>query len=291
MSSNGSIPWLRTSGALAWIAYSNAAVPLVAAGLTVATYVMFDLPLNTWGIVLAMSGAFLIYAVERSWLAGPEDIHNRPDRVEWLHRHRVTFAVVAGVVGLVFAAAMLRVVSLKAVPVVLLLCLAAAVYCLPILPGGERLKGIWYLKPVLIAAAWTIGTVLLPVVLADQIVTSSVVMVILYRFLFLLPNTLLADVPDIDGDRLEGLSTAAMRLGPDILTMSAVIAALIPFAALVVWMLVPVSPYILADSFAGPILAMFIWRARPLPRIFYILHIDLLVALPLVAATLFNLAD
>lgn len=282
------------SSALAIVYYSNLAIPFVAAGLTLATIVALGIEPSAWVLALVTSGAYLIYVVERAWLMGPEDVHNHPDRVAWIVRHRSGMILTTMGAVAVHALALSRVASVQLIPIVALLVAVAGVYCLPILPGGERLKSIWFLKPFIIAAAWSLGTVVLPALVVGQLEPGLIYTLCFYRFLFLLPNTLLADVPDVAGDATVGLATIASRLSESVPLVAQVIAGLLPVVGFLLWALTDLSWYIVIDSLIGLVFLGAYRAARKegtAPRIFYDLHMDVIMASPLLCALVYALVN
>jgi 4-hydroxybenzoate polyprenyltransferase len=238
-------------------------------------------------LILAGSGAFLIYVFEQAWWPGPEDAFNNHERLDWQRRNRLFLAGASAVAAFLFLFATSITRSTTVLPVIALLGSVAALYCLPVLPGGLRLKSIWFLKPILIAAAWAGGTTVLPVLFSDQLLSPSVFFICLYRFLFLLPNTLLADLPDAAGDRRAGLETVATKLTTELPLIAGILAVSVPAVAITGWLFLPVSAILLVDSL---IALLYLVLCRPQAAShgpFYRLQLDILVCLPLVAAVFY----
>lgn len=198
-------------GGRGFLLYSNVPVGAVAAAFVLGTYALLALPLDGPLLVLATCGAFLVYQADRVLHIPPEDAINQPERYVWRQHHRGMTAALTGI-AIVGVVAMLP--FLRTVTVVLGGALAglSLLYVAPLLPGRQRLKSIWFIKPVAIAVAWAVGGVLAPVLEAGRPVTLGVITLLGARVLFVLPNALLADWPDREGDRRVGLSTPALRL-------------------------------------------------------------------------------
>ena len=200
------------SSLLAFLEYGNTQIALIAAALIGATPLWFGLPASHPLMTAGAAGAFLLYQLDRSWQVSPEDVHNQPERLAWVRAHRGWTRVSALIALSAIAAA-----SFHLKPATFgagaALGLAGVIYLLPILPGRNRPKGHWLIKPLAIGGAWSIGAIALPALEAGVPVDVHLAGLLLYRFLFLMPNVVLADWPDRDGDRREGLHSAAMVLG------------------------------------------------------------------------------
>ncbi len=169
----------------------------------------------------------------------------------------------------------------------LILAFLGSIYLLPVLPGGVRPKSIWFLKPLCIALAWAAGAVIFPVLQVDGADPGLLAGLVLYRFLFVLPNVLLADWQDRGGDADAGHRSLAMLVNEKQLRQLAGISAFLGAVTglgIGIWSHWP--PLLYADLL-GP-LTMFWICTRPLSRSYlvYGLLLDLVVAWPLVTAGL-----
>ena len=239
----------------AFLLYSSVPVGGIAGALLLGTYALLGLPPSGPLLLLASCGAFLVYQLDRSLLAGPEDVLNQPERVAWVRQHPAwlgTSAVLAATLAL-GALPFLRPATLLAGA---LLGLPGVLYAAPLLPGGRRLKSVWLLKPVLIAGAWSVGATVLPALEAGMALTSGLGALALYRFLFILPNALLADWPDRAGDRLAGLRTAATELSTGALRRLAAVPLILALAGGLVALWLFEAPSLLYVDLAGPALML-----------------------------------
>lgn len=196
-----------------WLFHGHLAVPLIAAGLSASSLLALGVDWSWRAILLAAAGATIVYQLESLGSGRAEDGINQPARVAWrLRNHR--FVVGSLVISSVIVALVLAVSVERLVMAAVVLGALGALYALPVLPGGARLKRYRWAKPMMIAAAWSIGTVFIPVLAAGAPLPVELIGVLVaYRFLFLLPNALCSDVPDIEGDRAVGLTTIASTLG------------------------------------------------------------------------------
>ena len=198
----------RTATALAdWWWHGGVLEGSVASAMVAGTATLAGLPLDGPLLLLAFCGTLLVYHLDRTPALSPEDRRNHPARWRWRRRHRKESLLLAAgaFLGGCWAlphlhARTLWIGAAFAVP--------ATAYALPVARGGRRLKEIGPGKPFAVAGAWAVGSVLLPALEAPVAVTEGAPMLMLwagYRFLYLLPNLLLADAADHDGDATAGL--------------------------------------------------------------------------------------
>jgi 4-hydroxybenzoate polyprenyltransferase len=67
------------------------------------------------------------------------------------------------------------------------------------------LKTLGLGKPLVVAGAWALGAAVLPAIEAGQSITLEIIGLAGYRLAFILPNVLLADWGDREGDAAAGL--------------------------------------------------------------------------------------
>lgn len=256
----------------------------VALSVILGTYALTGLAPSGPILGLAGCGTLLVYLLDRTWFAGPEDRVNKPERVAWVRRHRrglLVTALAAGA-GAGWAALLLR-------PETLLLAaalgLCGGAYALPVLRGNLRVKQVRHLKPVLIGLAWTVGGVWLPLVEAGRPGHAWVLPLMLYRLMYVLPNLFLADIPDWEGDGQAGahnLADPAERDGR-LRRVRALVG--LGLAGGLLWAGLLKGPRLLLVDLIG-LFAMLALLARPYgrPGWYYTLVNDLVVGWPLVTA-------
>lgn len=197
-----------TSRLHAFLTHDGVPVGGIAGALMLGTYALLDLPLSVPLLIAACCGAVIVYQLDRVLGGAPEDCHNRPERVQWMRRHRrYVWSTVAGAAGVGLAMGpLLRPATLAAGAAlggVALLHVVLARW-----PRRHRIR--WSVaKPVLISGVWAVGAVALPVLEAGRGLAGGAGALIAYRWGLVLVNTLLADWGDRAGDVRAGRPTWA----------------------------------------------------------------------------------
>lgn len=201
----------------------------ISVALLLGTYGLSGLPVDLPLLVAGGCGTALVYLVDRVWVRPPEDRINHPKRVAWIRRHSFW---VCGEMAVLVAAGGAAVLYLETGTWLLNGGLAgiAGLHVLSRLRESLTRGGLW--KPVAIAGTWAVGAALLPVVEAGASLGVVAVLLVLYRFLFVLPNLILADWSDRKGDRAVGLGSwtarwtgEQVRWGATILLLAALVGA------------------------------------------------------------------
>jgi len=90
---------------------------------------------------------------------------------------------------------------------------AAVIYSVPLLPGGVRVKDVYLVNTVVVAAAWAIAVTYLPLVLGGTAPASTAVAVCLFFFLRTVVSVEVFNVRDVVGDRENEVTTLPVVLG------------------------------------------------------------------------------
>lgn len=179
-------------------------VGVVALCLMLGTYGLLEIPVDFALLSAALCGTTLAYLVDRERPSSPEDRVNHPERLAWVASHREWLAVEAAVLFAAGCASVLY-LSWEVLIAAVALGVLAGLHVLPGEAGVLQRGGI--AKPVSIAGAWAVGGTILPLIEAGHFVGAGGFLFALYRFLFILPNLLLADWADRSGDaRADGRS-------------------------------------------------------------------------------------
>jgi 4-hydroxybenzoate polyprenyltransferase len=140
-------------------------------------------------------------------------------------------------------------------------------------------------KPVVISGAWAVGAVVVPLVEAGAALDLAAAAGVVYRFLFVLPNVLVADWPDRQGDASVGLQNSTSGWSPVRLRITACLVLGVAVAGAVGAVGFFGAPTLLLVDMLGPLILLGL-SARPLPtsRWYYGFTIDAVMAWPLVTA-------
>jgi 4-hydroxybenzoate polyprenyltransferase len=203
--------------------FSNLFIALAAVALTCETFYLLDAPRvlqqeSSYGLVASIFFATLfVYNLDRLVSVSREDAVEVTERHRWIRARKKWLW---GVVGL---SALGGLASLAFVPIDALwglvpLGVITLAYSLPVMAReGKtlRLKDVPGLKIFLIALVWASVTVVLPALVADvNVIGPDVVLTFVERVIFIFAITLPFDVRDLERDRLSGIRTLPMKLGP-----------------------------------------------------------------------------
>ena len=144
-------------------------------------------------------------------------MQNQPGRASYLSKNYNIFMGLLVSGGLAFVGALVAGLTTGIVPSQSLVTVAAIVaivvtYPMKLLPGKKALKSIPGIKLILIGACF-----FLTVVLAAQVggaeIGSNVMKLALALGFYTASSANLCDIPDLEGDRAEGITTLAVLLG------------------------------------------------------------------------------
>jgi len=193
--------------------YSSAYLALIAIIKVIIVIEVLSLSSSPAPFVVGLI-TFTIYANDR--LADLEtDAASNPRRVAFVRQHRNSLYVLAALsYGLAVAIATLG--GPLAFGLALLPGVAWILYALDWMPGSmsfQRLKEVLLVNTAVVATAWALTVVFLPLAFADPTLTPTVGIVFSYFFLGTFVNTEIANVRDIESDRQTGVSTLPTVLG------------------------------------------------------------------------------
>ena len=253
----------------------------IAIALMLGTYGLFN-PVASIPLLLAAGcGTALVYSVDRWGVHSPEDAINHPKRRRWGKEHRrwlVVEAMLLLVVGS-GAVAHLRPATVLAAGG---LSLLAGLHLVSVKRWGRPLKAWGMGKPVIVASAWAMGSTLLPVIEAGKGVGSKEIVFTGYRFLFIVPNVLMADWADRAGDAAVGLQTWTTGWTRRKLQVVSTFLLGLGMAGAVGAVYGGFTPLLLIDAFGLSLMLAAVWRVHPgaSPRRLFLL--DVIVAWPVV---------
>lgn len=141
-----------------------------------------------------------------------EDEVNNPERVNYVRRvaKALKYAVIMSFIAALILSAL---TSPWAILVVFFPIVSGTLYSVRISPNYPRLKDITGVKNIIIATTWANGTTFLPYLVAGGVEAPKVFLIYYFFFMKSMINTILFDVRDIEGDRLNGIKTIPVKLG------------------------------------------------------------------------------
>ncbi len=138
-----------------------------------------------------------------------EDLVNQPNRAQFVKKYR-DYIVFACLESVNIAVILAFFTNPAAILVILFPFYVGLFYSMGI--RRKRIKDVFVLKNIMIAAAITLGPSLLP--LAIHVANPHVVLLVAYWFfLKVFTHSVVLDVRDIDGDRKAGVHTIPVSLG------------------------------------------------------------------------------
>jgi hypothetical protein len=163
---------------------------LIAPVFCAATFALLNAPLSWPVLIVAAAGTYLVYVLDRTWWAGPED---STKSTRWSHPETAGACISAFALG-----AMAPFLQLQTILLGSALAILGFVYAVPVF--GYRLKEVGLAKPVIVGLGWAIGAVIIPAAEIADARPVTLLLLLAYRLLYVLPNTLGADLADVQGD-------------------------------------------------------------------------------------------
>ena len=142
-----------------------------------------------------------------------EDAINRPDRVDFLkgrERHIGAYSIFS----LLISAALAYHIEQTALLILFVPFIANCVYSSKVHPALPRLKDIPCVKNIVVGLSWALVCTLMPAVTLEEAQLPSVALVIYLMFIKDFINSTLCDLKDVNGDRVSGVKTIPVILGP-----------------------------------------------------------------------------
>jgi 4-hydroxybenzoate polyprenyltransferase len=254
----------------------------IAVALMLGTSALFRIPMSFPLLVAGFCGTALVYGLDRGVASSPEDAINRPDRRRWVEAHRGWLQLEMGFL-LIITAVTVPLLTQGVLRVSLVLAVVVGLHLLPGERWGRPLQKVALAKPVAVAGAWAVGSVVLPVLEGGASVGLGAVALVGYRMLFILPIVLVADWVDREGDAAVGLATGVsggslrtLRVTSTLLLgggMVGAVAAVYRFGA----------PFLLlVDALGLLVMLGAAWTVRPGESPAQVFLLDFIVAWPLV---------
>ena len=141
-----------------------------------------------------------------------EDKINNPERVKYVEKaarvleYSVPLSFILSVILSILT-------SPWAVLIVLFPIVSGILYSIRITPKYPRLKDVTGVKNLIIAITWANGTAFLPYLAVRSVTPQKVILVYYFFFMKSLINTLLFDIRDMEGDKINGINTIPVKFG------------------------------------------------------------------------------
>ena len=198
-----------------FLLYSSAYLAFIAVAEVLIVTELLSLPLTPAPLVAGLL-TFAVYGNDR--VADVEtDEQTTPARTAFVKRyHRLLYTLSAVAYGLAVALAVLGgpvAFALALVPGAV--WIAYAQDWLPVSGRIKRLKQVFVLNSVLVAGAWALVIVFLPLAFVGGTLTPTIGIIFLFFFLATFVNVEIPNVRDRHGDRKIGVKTLPVVLGVD----------------------------------------------------------------------------
>lgn len=269
-----------------WLTFGNLHIPLVGGALILGNSALARIQTPWPYVLLASAGAFLVYQLDRLVLIGPEDRINEPERVAWAAHHRkyTLLSIVAAVAVIALSWPFVQPEVKLWIP---LLGVPGLAYGLRIPGTGRRLKQIGWIKSPVILFSWVVGTTTLVLMHGGMDGGGSIVLLTLYRLLYLAPSVMIADYVDRKGDGRAGIRTVSQWLGPKTLRMVAAGTA-ITASGVLAWLITSNGwpSWAWLDAIGLVLTVTLVFRARR-PDGQTVLFLDLLLISPMIVWVMF----
>ncbi|HPJ83752.1 MAG TPA: UbiA family prenyltransferase [Methanothrix sp.] len=195
-------------------------------------YVLLGEPPGILTCMIVFLVSFSVYSLDK--IADlDKDVVNMPQRRSFLYgRKRLVLSCSLAAYALAFILTLLS--TPIAIPIVLLPLVANAFYGTKLLPGVPRLKDIPVMKNVVVASIWALITTLMPALSVGCPGAFNIASVLYFMFVKTFVDTVLYDMRDVEGDRLNGVRTIPVMLGTRrttvlLLAVNSTLLSLLPF--------------------------------------------------------------
>jgi 4-hydroxybenzoate polyprenyltransferase len=192
-----------------FLLFSNLFVALCAAAITLQTYILYNLSLNTAYILFVFFATLFLYNLQRLilrplYIKAPGSI-----RHDWILEHKKTLIILTGLSGMSMLGILFFMAS-RIFYAMIPLGILSVFYFLP----GIGLRKIPFLKSLLVALIWAAVSVYVPVLLSgNEYRKSEVLLLFSERALFFLSLCVVFNIRDIEHDRLSEVRTVPSVFG------------------------------------------------------------------------------
>lgn len=194
--------------------YSSAYLTVIAMIEVITVMVALDLPPSPAPLVIGLV-TLGVYGGDRIADVNA-DAATKPDQAAFVRRHETVLSVCSAVAyGLAVAIAVIG--GPVALAITLLPGAFWILYVTDWVPSVgapfKRLKDVLVVNSAVVAGAWAVALLFLPLSFADAPVTPTAAVLFIYFFLDTFVNTEIPNVKDMEGDAAEGVSTMPVVFG------------------------------------------------------------------------------
>ena len=175
------------------------------------SFLLYGVPAQWNLLLLTFLLVFSVYGLNKLTDVGEDEINN-PERVGYVKKVGRAFKYMI-VLSFALSVILSAITSPWAVLVVLFPIVSGILYSVRVSPKYPRLKDITGVKNIIIATTWANGTTFLPYLVAGGVEVWKVLLIYYFFFMKSMINTIIFDVRDIEGDRINGIRTIPVVLG------------------------------------------------------------------------------
>lgn len=217
------------NNSIVFLVYTNIFIAACAFALTAETFLLLKLPASlNWYLPLLSCCTLFVYNLHYYVKTGTK---KNGSRLAWCRSHKglllaflwISGLFIAGIVVTHFTELFFSGNNINYGNISLFICVPLAVlaYSHSIIPGSKKaLRQQGWLKMILLSAAWSFTTTLLPVMMLvhgspESLSAEKLAVLFVHRFLFMAALSVLFNIKDQEEDKADGVKTIAVSLGPE----------------------------------------------------------------------------
>lgn len=199
---------LLTFNFVSFLSISSILIALIGILLPYFTFLMYNIKPDFYLLLSSYLLTFTVYSIDKLSNIN-EDSISLPERAEFIVRHRKILIYVT-IASYIVALTLTFLKNTLALSVILFPLCIGLIYSIKI--SNFRLKDIPALKNISIALSWAVVGTFLPLAVSFK-PFASIVLIFSFIFVKCFINSVLFDVRDIEGDRVNGVRTIPVLLG------------------------------------------------------------------------------
>lgn len=174
-------------------------------------YILLGAPPRILTCMIVFLISFSVYNLDK--IADlDKDVVNMPLRGSFLYG-RKRLVISCSLAAYALAVLLMLLSTPLALPIVLIPIIANAFYATKLLPGIPRLKDIPVMKNFVVALTWALITILMPALSTGCLGFLNIAVVGYFMFVKTFVDTVLYDMRDVEGDRMNRIRTVPVILG------------------------------------------------------------------------------